>query len=300
MQLTVATGTLEVAAQVPGHVHAPNFPTYALHTHPAPAGAPAAGTLYYKRSSSDSQVDVIQLGTGAHTTLGHWGFRWPTYLCACTVDGKVVISTNGGANAQLELWHPADTAHAALQLLAGGAQMGRQPHDALEGRQAAFACITAVAIGPGGELWVYDDWSSHMRSGADSDSSRAVRVGASLVPPLYFSGAQSHGRQWEVAGSAADLMAAQAPLFASGEGADVLIRVGHGVVLRAHSFVLVAHSAAAATGIRQRAAATPHAAGTAAACCAGLRRAPAACSLPGGSTRTHRCAQRAAVAGVCG
>lgn len=231
MRVTLANGAVEVAAQVPEQVELGGSSSWALHVPAALGGAPAQGTLYYKRSVLEPHVDVIQLGSGAHSTvsLPFEGLRLSCVM-ACTGDGKLVITESELSRGSLHLYLcDLSQPQIAPQLLAGGGELGQQPCDVLPGQQAAFTNIQAMTIGPGGELWVYEDWSNVH----NAESSRVACVGTTLVPSTCFpapqpAAAATDADRWEVAGSASDLQAAYERILASGKGADVHIGVSKG------------------------------------------------------------------------
>lgn len=92
MRVTLDTGLLEVAADIPVVNDLPNGPSWALHI------TPGASTLYYQHCSEWDQIMVVQLETGEYSELqmpyhasdNNRGFAY-AQLSACTGDGKVVL-----------------------------------------------------------------------------------------------------------------------------------------------------------------------------------------------------------------
>lgn len=88
MCLDIASGTEEVAAQVPQEVALGEFPSWVLHL---PSPVSPHGTLYFKPSYNAAPVHMIQLGSGTHSTAAYPAQGPNVLLMACTGGSKLVV-----------------------------------------------------------------------------------------------------------------------------------------------------------------------------------------------------------------
>lgn len=90
MRVTVASGAVEVAAQIPFQVDSDEHPSWALH-----APRQGSGTLYFKRSCKESTMDVFQLGAASGSTASSTAVQAVQSKVLMLGSGMVLMGCTG-------------------------------------------------------------------------------------------------------------------------------------------------------------------------------------------------------------
>lgn len=234
MRVVLRSGRVEEVMRVPADTKL-EYPSWVLHS-------PSQGTdtLYFKTNGHSPTVDVIPVGrpTARSSVVTFRGYKG---MVACDGDAKLVCDVPSASSRpahgtyMLEVWDPAQP-QAPPVPPARDASSNGATWDVFKDSCPLFRAAHA-AVGPSGEVWVWDEWD--LDNGCSL--ARVVRVPATLTPPAAMVPPASHApASWEVVGSGTELSRDFGTLLASGDGADVTIRVAGGHKLRAHSPVLAA------------------------------------------------------------